>query len=130
MNKIVAAILAMGFASVAVFGFFAMAHSMSHTNCIAATLNGRVCTATDVFGVAAYHLSAFQKAAQADLPGTLTLLTVFAAILLGLFAAKNWILPLAAGLRTGVPPQKFPIPQANSFWRWLSFHENSPNFSF
>ena len=123
--------LFISFALIVVFGFFAMGHAADHGNCIAQTLQGRACTATDVFGVAAYHLSAFQKAGRATLVDLGALATFFAFALLLLSAA---VLKFVSGPDVGFQftgksfHSAFERPQKISLWRWLSFHENSPNF--
>ncbi len=127
MKNFLTAVILGSLAAVSIFGFFAMGHAADHGNCIAATLQGRVCTSTDVFGVAAYHLSAFEKAARATLANSLTTFLALMLLAAAFFA-----------LATGLPPGKlipifssrldhFSSPQKISLWRWLSFHENSPN---
>lgn len=115
----------------AIFGFFAMGHGADHGGCIAKTLQqGRACTATDVAGVAAYHISAFQKASQAVLSVIFDLSKLAADLFAIILAA---ILPAAhfsEKFRATAFFEGFESPQKISLWQWLSFHENSPNFVF
>jgi hypothetical protein len=123
-------VLALGFISVSVFGFFAMGHAADHGNCIAATLNGRVCSETDVFGTAAYHLSAFHKAARAvsaDAGAVSAFFSFVAALFLAAISGPLKNSDFRAKIARGVEMMGFRPRQIISLWRWLSFHENSPN---
>lgn len=119
--------LFIAFVLVSIFGFFAMGNEMDHGNCIAKTLQGTACTETDIFGVAAYHLSAFAKAGRAVVSGAiqifLTLVALFAAFYLLKISSGLEFLS-ASFVRSS---DNFRPPQKLSLWRWLSFHENSPN---
>ncbi len=119
--------LTLSFVLVSVFGFFAMGNEMDHGNCIAKTLQGTACTETDIFGVAAYHLSAFAKAARAVVSGAvqifLTLIALFAVFYLLKTSSGSDPVPVSFVKSS----DNFRPPQKLALWYWLSFHENSPN---
>lgn len=120
--------IAFSFVIVSVFGFFAMANEMDHGNCIARTLQGTVCTETDIFGVAAYHLSAFAKAGQAVVSGAVQMFLTLVA-LFGIFYLLKTFSRSDLGSVSFIRSSDNFQPPQNALRRWLSFHENSPNIA-
>ena len=133
MHRAGTAFLITSIISIAIFGFFAMGHGADHGGCIAKTLQGRACTSTDIFGVASYHLSAFQKAARAITSGA-GLFAAFAIAVLAVISLKIHksisALSLPAKQFTPVFIRSSRVPEEFLLRQWFSLKENSPNFNF
>lgn len=136
MKRLLILLIAISFASIAVFGFLAMDHdNMANGGCLASAASGSPCPEkANPFAVAFFHLNAFAKFGTALLVENSTILF---SILLVLFSAFTiW--------GTGFKPQKpeavrlfnykFSSVQYNSFAQeiayWLAILKNSPALSF
>jgi hypothetical protein len=135
MKRLFILLIAISFASIAVFGFLAMSHdSMDNSGCLASTAEGALCPTTNPFIIAFFHQNAFAKFGTALLVENLTLLF---SILVALFAVLTiW----GTGFKlqkqelTGLFNFKSLSVQYNSFARkiayWLTLLRNSPALGF
>ena len=125
-------LVVISFASIAVFGFFAMNHESGHSNslCIAATTQSGVCPENGSrVALAAFHLGAYRTFTNAIVDvGILNILIAVLSFLLLFIVAldirKFRAEPSFVFLKkTPSPPQ----PIRLALGRWLALHENSPN---
>lgn len=113
------------FASIAVFGIFAMNHGNGHNGCLAAAARGMECpSAADLNSFLTFHLNAFK-----NFSGAILLLAGFL-LTLGFitFSKINHLFLLRRQTSFRFP--EFPSSSLfKKFIHWLSLHENSPSFA-
>ncbi|KKU15255.1 MAG: hypothetical protein UX23_C0003G0027 [Parcubacteria group bacterium GW2011_GWB1_45_9] len=129
--KLLAVSLILMVAGIAIFGSFAMNHGDGHGGCIASSFAfGANCLKLDAISFIAFHLLALKSFSNAILISAFLL-----AFLLAVFvsaAGANQILNIRAAslsLRQFFSLSDSFLSQKLRLSRWLSFHENSPNFS-
>lgn len=138
MKSILTSIVIFSFIGIAVFGIFAMAHSMNqeHGGCIAATSRGESCPIeSNLLQTLAYHFDSFRSFSTAILSGNFdnSLLLLFAfALLVGFWIFRNTGLKFSVSSLNqnafGLLESRESLLQLN-LTHWLSLHENSPSFS-
>lgn len=135
MKSILISIVIFSFIGIAVFGIFAMAHSMnnSHDGCIAATAKGEVCPGDgNSLQSINYHLNSFRNFSMATIGDNFVngmLLVFLLSLIIGFRIFKNDQLKFSFLYNQG----ELLISRASLFQLslidWLSLHENSPSFS-
>ncbi|KKT41365.1 MAG: hypothetical protein UW28_C0010G0006 [Parcubacteria group bacterium GW2011_GWA2_44_13] len=130
--SVVSAFILISFAGIALFGFIVMEHEgHGHIGCIAATSQGGGCPQSKEFDFTIFHLEAYKSFSSSILAGSFSPLLFLLALFL---IAALFICPAGILLQNSIffagtiysPPVYF---HKEEFTRWLSLHEQSPNFS-
>lgn len=128
VNKFLVKLLLVGFIGIAVFGFLAMGHSADFKGkCLASVVNRSICP-VNMADAVNFYLSAFKSFSLAVLSFGLNLMAlaaVFAAVLCFVIFS-----PLFNFNSFSFSKSVFAAPAniKRNFLRWLSLHEQSPNF--
>jgi len=129
--SVVSALIFISFAGIALFGFIVMEHEgQRHMGCIAATSQGGGCPQSKEFDFTIFHLEAFKSFSSSILAGgfssELFLLALF--FIAALFIHPAGIFSPDPILRSLTIYSHPPYSSKEEFTRWLSLHEQSPNF--
>ncbi|MDO8430106.1 MAG: hypothetical protein Q7S73_01955 [bacterium] len=131
MKTLFAILLISAFASIAVFGIFAMNQGEhAHNGCIAETANGALCPdETNIFASIAFHLNTFKNFSSATsesfMLGALLAIFIFTSILRAFFGfLENFSDKQLFSFNYFNEPD---FTQKEFIRSWLSLHENSPS---
>lgn len=117
------------FVSVALFSFSIMGHEESgRGNCLAATLQGFVCSGNNVIAFASFHLEAlkvFSSALVGQILASVLALIMFMAFAL-YFSGKTLIPDKSFHFYVFRDFSSANFPIKKQLLHWLSIHENSP----
>jgi hypothetical protein len=132
IKYIISPFLIAGFFAVAMLGVLAMNPAGGHGfACFASMAEGRPCVGDeDVFGSLNFHLNAFKDFSTAIFGGSIfAFLLLFLALSLTLIFITGLTTNLAISHQAQQLSKQHSFPPQRKIARWLSFHENSPNFS-
>ena len=125
--KIFAAILAMIFVGIAVFGFMAMNHmgeGQVHS-CLASTAQAIDCAKGDALAFISFHAEAFRNFSTATFNSLVTGIVLLGVLFSGLRFRFGPVLKIGATAR--ITEENFSVSLKQILTRWISLHENSPS---